>query len=184
MPKTYTAVPSVSTGDVYTAATYNTYTAQNVNNLIVPPSCIVRRTTNQTSYTSNTAITWESTLYDTDSPMWASSPNATRVTIQTAGIYLVSFIGYVTASATMTAIQPRVYLNGVANIAMDATLNAVNSGTGGTWMLSGTMSLSASDYLEAGVGFTGGSAYVINGSATSQAFSQTRLAVTWIGRTS
>ena len=186
MPKTYNSIPSVSTGDVYTATAHNNIVT-NVNNYRVPPACIARRTTNVTSYTAGNAIAWESVLLDTESPsdpMWASGANASRITIRTAGIYQVSFIGYMTCTATATAVQPRVLLNGAVSPSLDAAFTAVNGGTAATWFVSGLMSLAATDYLEAAVGMTGGSAYVIYGSATSQNFAQTRLCVAWLGQVS
>ena len=90
MAKTYNSIPTVSTGDVYTATAHNNI-AENVNNYRVPPMAEVRRTTTQSIPNTN----WENVsfnaspaIFDTDS-MWDSA-NPTDLTIKTAGVYLFS----------------------------------------------------------------------------------------------
>jgi hypothetical protein len=186
MAKTYNTFTDVATGEVLTATNFNNV-LENVGNYRVPPACIARRTSNITSYSSGTAIAWESVLVDTESPsdpMWASGANASRITIRTAGLYQVSFIGYLSCTATASVAQARVLLNGAASPILDAGLLAFNGGQAATWYLSGMVSLAATDYLEAAVAISGGSAYIINGSATSQNFAQTRLCVAWLGQAS
>lgn len=175
MAKTYTAVGTVAAGDVYTAASYNAGVAVNVSNLIVPPSAAAQRTTALTGYLSDADITWQSALYDTD-VMWAAG-SPTRLTINTTGLYLVSFSGIASGAATITEINTTVKLNGtnfVYNYGAVRT-NALR------FAVSFLASLTAADYLTATVTFTGGSAYSIGG-ATSPGLDNTRLAVSWIGR--
>lgn len=90
MAKTYTSVPNVATGDVYTASTYNTMTAQNINNLRVPPMCRANRSTDQNiSNNSTTALDFTSAdSFDTDA-MHDPSSNSTRVYANTTGVYLI-----------------------------------------------------------------------------------------------
>lgn len=177
MAKTYTAVPSVSTGDVYTAANYNTYTATNISNLIVPPSVCVRRTTNL-SYTTGTDITWESAAWDTDGMWSAGSP--TGVTIQTTGLYLITIIGRMQATATLANIYPYVTVDGTSinyqNIPADSSTSAYYFG-------SITASLTAAQVVRLKINMGGGSAYSVVGSAATND-GQSRMILTWIGRTS
>lgn len=175
MPKTYTSVPSVSTGDVYQASTYNTYTATNVSNLIVPPMVQVRRTTNLTSYSSGTDITWESEAFDTDD-MWTSGAS---ITIQTAGLYVVTFTGGFGATATLT----RVFAGIVKSGTSIAEQECQGVSTGGGFSMAVITNCAAAATLTGRVTFTGGSAYVVNGNA-SETGGQTRMTATWIGRTS
>ena len=180
MAKTYTAVPSVNTGDVYTAASYNTYTAANVSNLIVPPAAKIWRTSNLTGYTTGAQITYQAVSYDTDS-MW-SSGTPTVLTIQTAGIYVVTFSVNWSATATVTAWQPAININnGASNVARLEL--ACPSTTQGWAVVTYTGSLGVSTVLGSSVSFTGGSAYSLNGSGSDVA-SNTILTATWIGRTS
>jgi hypothetical protein len=94
MPKTYNTIPTTTTGSVYTAAAHNNIVT-NVNNYRVPPMCRVRR-----SGTASSAITpsgsttgfleWNTQDVDTeDDEMWTSG-SATRITVRTAGFYLVN----------------------------------------------------------------------------------------------
>ena len=173
MPKTYTAAGTVAAGDVYTAAAHNII-ATDVNNFIVPPACQVRRTTNLTSYSSGTDITWESEAFDTDD-MYSTG---TSITIQTAGIYLVTFTGGYSAGATLTRVFAGIIKSGTS-IAEQESLGAA---TGGGFSFAVITNCAAAATLTARVSFTGGSAYVIAGNA-SETSTQTRLTAKWIGRT-
>jgi len=178
MPKTYTSVPSVNTGDVYTAATYNTYTATNISNLIVPPSCQVRLTSSISPYTNDAKISWATTAaWDTDSMFSSGSP--TRVTINTDGLYHVSLTGSYGGTATITRVLPQIWKSGTSIAGQEA----MGVSTGGTFGFSIITNLVATNYLEASLYFIGGSAYSVAGNA-SEVNTQTRMTVMWIGRTS
>lgn len=186
MAKTYTTLTSVSTGDVLTATNYNNLQT-NSNNYRVPPAIQVRRTSNLTSYVSDATITWQSTGYDTEStgsspsdPMWSSGTNPDRVTIKTAGLYLVVFKGYLTATATLSLVQPSIRKNGTSVCDTYATIYA---SANGLWSQSVVLSLAATDYLTASVFISGGSAYIIGGTA-SEGNTQTTLTATWVGQAS
>lgn len=179
MPKTYTDLSNVTTGSVLTATAYNNHIA-NTENVIVPPLVQVRRTTNQTGYSGGTAITWESVgIASTDDTMWAASPNPTRVTINSDGIYLVQFTGRASGAATVSLVSAGIMRNGtlVSDSFQPATSNA------GNFSISAVLDLSATNYIEAQCNFVGGSAYVVEGAA-SLTQAQTRLTVCWIGKKS
>jgi hypothetical protein len=180
MAKTYNTIGLVSAGDPLTETIWNEQ-AENVNNYRVPPMVIARRTTNQTAYTDGAAITWESVEpgSDTDS-MW-SAGDATKVTITTAGLYLVSFVGRLNATATMTVCNPNILINGAT--AASVTGGIQSGGTIGLWSMSALLLLTNGDYLTASIGLTGGSAHAIQGTA-SVANNQTRLIVAWQGQAS
>ena len=173
MAKTYTLAGTVSAGDVATAAAFNVVTAD-INNLIVAPTCQVRRTTNLTGYSSGSDITWESEGFDTDD-MYTSG---TSITINTAGIYLVTFTGGYGASATLTRVFNSIHKSGTS-IAEQECLGVA---TGGGFCSSVITNCAAAATLTARVTFTGGSAYLIAGSASENA-NQTRLTAKWIGLT-
>ncbi len=176
MAKTYTAAGTVSAGDVATAAAWNIIGAD-VNNLIVPPAVMVVRTSDLSSYTGDTAITWNSSIWDTDT-MFTSGTN---VTINTAGIYIVTLNVYWQATATVSIANANFALNGNSVV---GNYSGTTSGTAGWGNSSMLMNLSVSDVITGRVGFAGGSAYIVKGNAASQFNQQTRMGLSWIGRTS
>jgi hypothetical protein len=112
MPKTYNSIPTVSTGDVYTATAHNNIVT-NVNNYRVPPAVSLQKSIANTT----AGTTWDFTLagdeeFDTDD-MHSITTNTTRITIQTAGIYLFqasAFGGYNAGDEVSIAL----YKNGTA----------------------------------------------------------------------
>lgn len=174
MAKTYGTVTTFTAGSVLTAAQLNVASTA-VNNLVVPPSVQVRLTSDVNPYTSATPISWSSSAYDTDG-MFSSG---TVVTVQTTGVYVVTFTGYANATATLTRVTPNILKNGVSI----ANQESQGSTTLAYFSFGVITSCTAGDTLAANVGFTGGSAYILKGNA-SEAPSQTRLTATWIGRTS
>jgi len=173
--KVYTTPTSVSAGDAITASLYNTYVGTNVANLIVPPTFMVARSTSQTGYTSQAAITWNASAWDSDGMV-----SGATVTVRTAGIYLLTFNGVLDATATITDCAPIIKING-ADI-FDEHKEPF-SGTVASFTTSIVANLAVNDLITAAVGVVGGSAYSIRGSATTDT-SQTRLSGVWIGRTS
>lgn len=177
MAKTYTSVPNVATGDVLTASAWNTGVAQNINNLRVPPMCLVYRTSNLTSYSSTAAITWQAEAYDTDS-MWSSGTN---VTIGTDGVYLIQFKVHVTATATMTAATPQILVNGTV---IGVTYNtSIFSGIATQSGMTYVTQLSAGNTVAGAVEIAGGSAYIVKGGTLNTA-DASALSVTWLGQVS
>lgn len=89
MPKTYTAAGTAVAGQVYTAAAHNVI-ATNVNNFIVPPMCQVKRTTTQAITTASvTDVLFNAETFDTDD-MHSTTSNTDRITVNTAGVYIVT----------------------------------------------------------------------------------------------
>ena len=184
MAKTYNTFTDVATGEVLTATNFNNV-LENVANYRVPPMAIVRRTSDLTGYASEAAITWQSAELDTESPSdpMSAAGAPTVVTCRTAGIYLVQLQFHATASPTQTAGGGVIRKNGTV---IGENFNEWFS-PGAFPELRGNMALivnlAVADTVAAGVRFTGGSAYVVKGAATTT-FSQTRLAVTWLGQVS
>jgi hypothetical protein len=149
-----------------------------VNNLIAPPSARVIRSSNLTSYTSASAITWSSAAFDTDGMFSAGSP--TVLTVQTSGLYVIAFSAYVSGTATITRILPKILKTGTSIQFLEAT---VASGNESGFAISTIRNLTAGDTISTSVQFVGGSAYVIAGFG-SEGETQSSLSMTWIGRTS
>ena len=177
MAKTYTSAGTVAAGDVATAAAWNVVTAD-VNNLIVPASCSVVRTTSLTGYTSDADITWTTTAaYDTDSMFSSGAP--TRITINTAGLYLVTSYVLLQATPTLTSVTLDTAKNGTLISRVVPYYSSSAAYISGAFVLN----LAAADYLTFRHNIVGGSAYIVTGNAT-EGVSQSRVNVTWIGRTS
>ena len=179
MAKTYTTVPSVNTGDVYTAANYNAYTATNISNLIVPPMCQMVITASQALGTSGADATLTSSSFAIDTDSMSGTPN--RITIATAGVYLVSYSIQFTANATGSR-GATVALNGTGS-ALSGTgiaptiLSGVSASALTSVMNTKLVSLNANDYLTlVGVQNSGGSLSLSSVNQYLQAL--------WIGRTS
>lgn len=169
----WTTPETAVAGQVLTAAYLNTNLVANTNFLYQVPSVQVRRTSDLTSYASNTAITWQSEAWDTDT-MWSSG---TDVTIKTAGIYLMSFKGRANGAATITRIVPRIYKGAGEVVETECT---VLSGVASTFAVNAFTKCNVNDVITASVIFSGGSSYVIDGNS-SELSDQTSLTVTWIG---
>lgn len=179
MAKTYTAVPNVSTLQKYASADYNTYTAQNVSNLIVPPIVRASRlSTTSINHNTDTFISWTTEDIDTDG---CFAPTSDTITIQTAGVYIVQ--GQLVFAANATGNR---YVHIVKNAATPDYTKNVASGFGpgnGTnnsvISCSGVVSLAVSDTLKF-IGFQSSGAGLNVGDTGVQSF----LSATWIGRTS
>ena len=89
MAKTYNSIPTVSTGDVYTATAHNNIVT-NVNNYRVPCACSVYSTATQSIPQASTAVVaYANEFFDTDA-MHDNATNNSRITITTAGIYIIT----------------------------------------------------------------------------------------------
>lgn len=180
MPKTYTTVPAVAAGDAILASSYNTYQKDNVNNLIVPPACRVTLGSNISPYTTGASIAWTSAPFDTDG-MW-SSGTATRITIQTTGLYVVTFSGQTSqaSGSALTIGAPQIAIDGT-NVSQAYFRSLAAGGT--MFSISGIFSLTAAQYLTFNVEHEGGTTYTVAG-GSGVARGVTRAEAVWIGRTS
>jgi hypothetical protein len=171
MAKTYTAAGTVVAGDVATAAAWNVVTAD-VNNLIVSPACRAYRT-GATSYTSGAAMSFDLEHFDTDG-MHNTVTNNDRITINTAGIYLITFAYTLNFNGTTTKEQTDLRVNASA-ITYDIKVGSFITNTANT--VQAIWSCSVSDYIQATVSLTGASNITneANGVVTS-------LGVVWLGQ--
>lgn len=134
-PETFTA------GQTLTAASMNLISG-NLGYLLAPPSCRAYRNSN-TSYTNNTAVTWDTESWDTDS-MFSTASND-RITATTAGIYVLTWNGYFSYSGTMTSMNVQWKVNG-SDVSYDRRLFS-NSGSIAVSCTT-TLSLTASQYVQ------------------------------------
>lgn len=172
MAKTYNTIGTFTAGQVLTAAEMNEL-GENSNNYRVPPSCVVHRTTNATTINP---VDWETEQTDTDGMFVIGTPS--RVTINTAGIYLINFSGYM--SGTSTLVNPSAYIG--KNGAAAARNYLTPIGPNAIFSLTATLELVPTDYITAGLSGTGGTVVLVG--AATNTDQQGRLAVTWLGQAS
>lgn len=187
MAKTYNTIPTVSTGDVYTATAHNNIVT-NVNNYRVPPSCSVRATTAR-AFSAGGFVTWDtdsgSGSHDTDDMWDAGDP--TKVVIRTPGIYQVSFSLFINSdpASAGSVTSSHVILAATLGGGVTTTYVAGNTGAG---MNSDASSFAsgayigqfvADDYIQLGPLY-------INGTSTNLKVgpTYTHLAATWLGQVS
>ena len=176
MAKTYGTVATFTAGSVLTAAQLNVAGGA-VNNLVVPATAQVRRTTNQTGVTSGVLISWQSALWQNDGTMWAIG-DPTKLYLNTTGLYVVTLHIALSASSGLTQSSATVLLNGTEI----SDTNSTGNGTGCFITNSFILNATAGQYLTAYTGLSGGAgvSYTGNESVTR---TQTRMTVSWIGRT-
>ena len=189
MAKTYTSVPTVSTLATYPSATYNTYTAQNINNLIVPPMARLRLTAN-VSFTNNThgTVGFKNTNatedYDTDGMITLSGSNS-AITINTAGVYscqaAVNFAANATGQRFGRIVRNR---SGVLTaISTFAFTPAISSDFHSP--LAGSIECEVGDVIDLYCLQTSGSALNLQpADGSGIQYGGTWLTATWVGRTS
>lgn len=178
MPKTYNSIPTVSTGDVYTATAHNNIVT-NVNNYRVPPMIAVELGPSNKTLTSGADVVWDRVKdsIDTDG-MWTSGAT---VTVNTSGLYLVTLQGRVTSSASGSfAIEGLVrrntttVLNGVF-----ATLDPGGARTDYRSTLSQVVSFTAAQTVTARITGAG----TLTGDGTNDGLRLT-LSLMWLGQVS
>ena len=187
MAKTYNTISSVSTGDVYTATQHNSIVT-NVNNYRVPPMARITKNGTTRPYTSATAIAFDNGTtngYDTDG-MYSAGAN-TRLTVQTAGVYLVVaciFTAWEVGSIYGSAGWQFLLRRNAAQIGpgdqvtnIDQTAVAYRSG-----LITQTVSCAVGDYFDMNLMFSGASTMNVYGDTTSVGC--TSLSLTWLGQAS
>lgn len=138
-----------STGDGLTAADWNTYVRDNAEFLYAPPRVDAYHSTDQSiANASDTFLAFDSERYDTDT-MHSTVTNNSRVTVNTAGLYVVS-AGVEFASNSTGSRQIVLVVNGSQSIAVTntpsgATLGVVRLNVATTWVAA------AGDYFQAQV---------------------------------
>jgi hypothetical protein len=184
MAKTYNTLGTVAPGDVLRAnsgtAAYNGVIT-NVNNYRVPPMCRVHRAA-ALSHTSNgnfQAISFDTeTFTQTDSGMWAVG-TPTRITIQTAGLYLIT--GSFELANNATGVRGGdLILNGTTRLSY-SFVTASNGSFGSAFALAATYSLAVGNYVEMRAYQNSGGNLAYGTQDTGQFF---HLSATWLGQVS
>lgn len=154
-PRTWVA------GAVLTAAQLNQDIRDNVTFLANPPACRVYHNAAQSiANAAETPVAFNSERFDTDS-MHDTATNNTRITFNTAGIYVVTFSGQ-WASDVDGIRQATIKLNGATHLAFD--VRPALSGTYG-FHVSTVYKFAAASYVEATVFHVAGAALNLNSGA-------------------
>ncbi len=173
MAKTYNTIGTFTAGQVLTAAEMNEL-GENSNNFRVPPMCRVKQTSGASiGDASGTILAFDAEDFDTDG-MHDNATNNSRITINTAGVYLViASVRYTTGVSDDTRIS--ILKNG-GNVGIDE--RGPNNSRSGQQVM-GYYDLAAADYLEAQV-------YQNNSANTARTIDTpyTFLSAAWIGQAS
>jgi len=180
LPKTYNTLTSdVTAGSVLTATLFN-QVQTNVRNYRVPPMVRLTGSANLTSYTSANVITYNTETYDTDD-MHSTVTNTSRITFQTAGVYLVSFSLRATWSGTLTNQSAEIFLNGAVAAANETY--GISTTIGGSYLNVSTIvnvTNPGSDYCDSLYRFGGATNVTIVMPTTGA----THFSATWLGQVS
>lgn len=169
----WTTPETAVAGQVLTAAYLNTNLVANTNFLFSPPMVKCIRSTTA-AYTNATALAWpDADEYDTDS-MHDTVTNNTRITIKTAGVYVITTGFFITFGGTLTFATPWFTKNG--NRIITGYVGPVSAGSNYRFTLSHTEKCAVNDYLEAGVDLTGATSPQQSFNAFNSYF-----AASWIG---
>ena len=174
MAKTYNTIPSVSTGDVYTASAHNNIVT-NVNNYRVPPAASVFITADVSPYTNNAAMAWTSTAYDTDGMYSAGATD--RLTVQTPGLYYINANGSINGTGLTQAF---LYINVNGTNKYAGTFGITS--TSAKMNISAVISLVATDYVRILVGHAGSASVAASGVSDNE--NRFRFSMTWLGQVS
>lgn len=146
-------INTVTAAELITVQKMNEEWQGNISHLLNPPSCRVTKAATQTITTAtDTALLFDTERYDTDT-MHSTVSNTSRITFNTAGLYIVGACIRWQASATgWRALSLRI--NGATNIGTN--LADVDSVIQHQQSVTAVWKFSATQYVEAVVHHTNG----------------------------
>lgn len=174
----YSAPTTITTGQLVTASLMNTDWGGNIAFLANPPACrVYHNTTQAITNITETTLAFNSERFDT-SAMHDTVTNNSRITMNTAGLYLVSLSFELASAADYRYVMGVIRMNGNWNIALNSSMdNAVAVSPRMTF--STVYKFAAADYVEGRVYFdrTGlAAANVLSNGAWSP-----ELSAVWVG---
>lgn len=177
MAKTYAdlTVANATAGNAILASDFTTLFT-NSNNYRVPPMVRVLPT-NATAYTSAANISFAVEDFDTDD-MW-SAGDPTKITINTAGVYLLTFSWHITGTS-VTYTQGYLKKNASTSPYLAGSEAAVAVSNQGVGTVTTVENLAAGDYVQAIVGQTGTGLAL----RTTGAVASTAIKAVWLGQVS
>lgn len=143
-----------------------------------PPACRVFHSVTQSIPDAiDTSLVFDSESYDTDS-MHSTSVNTGRITINTAGLYIISFAGGIAAAGDYSNVYCNIRLNGTTQIIPGSVIGTLTDSTNhGYCIASGVYKLSVGDFIT--VDFHQDN--TANAARNLQASPLNHFSATWIG---
>lgn len=140
-------IPTVTAGEFIDTPDWNAL-VDSINFHSNPPACRVYNNAAQ-SITDNTETTvaFNSERYDTDS-MHSTSVNTSRITFNTAGLYVVGFLLEFTAAADYFLCYASLRLNGTTQIDEASSFGIASAASAVKLRAVTTYKFAANDYLE------------------------------------
>lgn len=137
-----------------------------------PPACRVTNSTGQ-SVTNNTLtdLTFDTETYDTDT-MHSTSSNTNRITINTAGLYVVHGALLFDTDTDITELLVRFLVNGATDIGQERRAGAITGFN--AFNISAVYKFAAADYVTLNVRH-------VNSSAGANSVTLQKFSATWIG---
>lgn len=174
----YVAPTTRATGYLVPASVWNSDVVDNVTFLANPPACrVYHNTTQSIPHNALTTLAFNSERYDTDT-MHDTVTNNSRITIRTAGLYVVT-LGIELASATdYTRMMAALYVNATTYIAITEVGTTTQSDVH-RLAVSTTYKFAANDYIEAQAQHV--NAAVAARNATAGANYAPEFSATWVG---
>lgn len=171
----YTSPAAITTGTVISKSTFGDVVKADLDFLASPPACRVYGAGLATSNNTLTAITFNAERYDTNT-MHDNVTNNTRITFNTAGVYIVT--GHVEWQTSGVGVRTlTVYLNGTGGTRIASSTVLPLSADPTDMSISTTYKFGVGDYIVlAGTQTSGGVLNVSNVSNYSPEFS-----ATWVG---
>lgn len=144
----YSAPTTRATGFLVTAAVWNQDVVDNVAFLANPPACRVYHNTTQALTDGNEgSVTFNSERFDT-AAMHSTGTNPGRITIPTAGLYVVGFTGTFEAANDYVNCYAMLRMNGSTYIAMGAEARSTVGLNAALVTVHTVYKFAASDYVE------------------------------------
>jgi len=144
----YSTPTTITTGQLVTASLMNTDWAGNITFLANPPACRAYNSTNLSlNDAADTLVTFDSERFDTDT-MHDLASNTGRLTIRTAGVYVLTFTGAIAAGTDYLDVRCWFRLNGATRIGF-GTMSPMSTNVENMYLSATTIyKLAVNDYVE------------------------------------
>lgn len=176
----YTTPTTITAAELISVQKLNEQWIDNIAFLANPPAC---RVWNNAAITipdaGMTLMTYNSERFDTDS-MHSTSVNTSRITFNTAGLYLVSFSMVITASSDYTGVMGRIRLNGTTPIAESGSQHNVIS-FNPNMTITTIYKFAATDYVESLV-YADNTSAAANRQVLAVSNNSPEFSAVWVGR--
>lgn len=145
----YTAPTTRATSNLITATIWNTDLVDNITYLANPPACrVYHNTTQSIPHITLTKLSFNSERFDTNT-MHDTVTNNSRITFNTAGLYIVGFCFEMVGGADYNMCYGDIYLNNTTALVDQRSRAGANSQWGAS--MTTVYKFAVADYIEARV---------------------------------